>query len=92
MARRLPPPDDRFDPITARWLTPGGPLHDPERGDIDPDETVTLVGPIPRELAALGTGSSDAGSSTNPYRRFRWALLIVLAIGILGLLVSGMVV
>ena len=24
----VPPPEQRFDPITARWLTPGGPLYD----------------------------------------------------------------
>lgn len=92
MARRLPPPEDRFDPITARWLTPGGVLHDPERGDLDPTEPVTLVGPVPRELAALGTGAPDTGRdpSTDPYRRFRVATLIVFAIAILGLLLAGL--
>jgi len=91
MARRLPPPDDRFDAITARWLTPGGVLHDPERGDLDPAEPVTLVGPIPPELAVLGTGASatDRTSTTDPYRRFRLATLIVFAIAVLGLIVAG---
>ena len=53
MTRFLPPPAERFDPITERWVTPGGPLHDPQRDSFDPDhgEPVTLICPIPRELA-----------------------------------------
>lgn len=73
MARVLPPPSERFDPVTARWVTPGGPLHDPERDSFDPDHgaPVKLVGPIPRELAdadgpGISGGHSGAGRAAAP--------------------------
>ena len=93
----LPPPLERFDPITARWVTPGGPLHDPERGDGDTDrgEPVTLVGPIPPELAGLDAQGilADGPSSINgASRRFRWAILAVLAVGMATVVVAGFVV
>jgi len=53
LARVLSPPSERSDPVTARWLIPGGPLDNPERDSFDPDHgaPVKLVGPIPRQLA-----------------------------------------
>ncbi len=78
MAEPLPPPAERFDAITARWLSPGGPLHDPEREGLDPTyaEPVTLVGPVPRELSAPGP-LDDTGHS--PSRRRWWVVLAVVA-------------
>jgi ferric-dicitrate binding protein FerR (iron transport regulator) len=89
----LPPPAERFDPITARWLTPGGPLHDPLRDEHDPEhrEPLTLVGPIPSELTALEeaeVGESHAyGRSW--WRRRRWLLLTLVALGLAAMLISG---
>jgi ferric-dicitrate binding protein FerR (iron transport regulator) len=92
MARILPPPAERFDPITARWVTPGGPLHDPQREDFDPDhaEPLTLVGPIPRELAGLdGTELNDPHRSARLWRRRRWMLLTLVACAVAALIVGG---
>lgn len=81
MARMLHPPQERFDPITARWLTPGGPLTDPQRDSIDPGhaEPVSLVGPVPRELAEPDGSVNDAGRrSAAATRRRRLIMLAVL--------------
>ncbi|CAL8974570.1 hypothetical protein PROP_01459 [Propionicimonas sp. T2.31MG-18] len=90
MARILPPPAERFDPITARWLTPGGPLHDPQRDSLDPDhgEPVRVVEPVPRELAEAD--ESSAGGA----REARNRQLLVLAVVALaaGMIVGGFVV
>ena len=83
MSHLLPPPPERFDPITERWVTPGGPLPDPERDFFDPNhrESVELVGPIPPELAGseLGAGAGD-DAPDSPSARLRRFLLIVLAL------------
>ncbi len=92
MARILPPPAERFDPITARWVTPGGPLHDPQRDDFDPDhrEPLTLVDPIPRELAGLdGTELSDPLRGEKRWRRRRWMLLAFVVFALVALIVGG---
>jgi hypothetical protein len=93
----LPPPVERFDPITARWLTPGGPLHDPARDEVDPEgmEPVRLIAPIPPELAdwddqTRGAGRESIGISAS--RRFRSATLAVLGVGLTALVVAGMVI
>ena len=96
MAGVLPPPSERFDPITARWVTPGGPLHDPQRDSVDPDhgEPVTLVGPIPRELAELdepGTGNENSGAGSLWHRR-RWQLLAIVAFCIAAMLIGGFLI
>ena len=92
MARILPPPAERFDPITARWLTPGGPLHDPQRDSFDPDhgEPVELVDPIPPELAEFdGTGTPRRHSDVDGARRRRWVLLAFLALCIASMLLGA---
>ena len=92
MTRVLPPPSERFDPITARWVTPGGPLHDPQRDSFDPDhrEPVELVGPIPRELAGLdGPGISDGHSGAGRWRRRRWVILTIVGLAIAAMLIGG---
>ena len=82
MTAHVPPPEQRFDPITARWLTPGGPLFDPDRAAMDDDEAVTLIGPIPDELAHA---SNPPGSAVNPYARMRRVVLVTLAVVALAL-------
>ncbi len=96
MPRVLPPPSERFDPITARWVTPGGPLHDPQRNSVDPGhgEPVTLVGPIPRELAELdepGIGDGNGGAD-RLWRRRRWELLAIVAFAIAAMLIGGFLI
>ena len=84
MAQVLPPPAERFDPITARWLVPGGPLHDPQRDSVDPDHGlhVTLVGPVPPELAE----SSPLPSQDHGYRaRRRWLVLAMVVLTVLAI-------
>lgn len=52
---------------------------------------MTLIGPIPQELAESdppGIRNDDGRSSTSPSRRFRWATLAILAVGITALLVG----
>ena len=92
MARLLPPPSERFDPVTARWVTPGGPLHDPQRDEFDPDhaEPLTLVDPIPPELAGPDwPGLSDPPRGARRRQRRRWMLLAFVAFGIAALLIGG---
>ena len=81
MPASVPPPPERFDPITAQWQTPGGPLPDPDRHDFDEnDQQVTLIGPVPAELAdAHEVERSSPGRS--PAERMRWAILSILAVG-----------
>jgi hypothetical protein len=84
MTSIVPPPPERFDPITARWLTPGGPLPDPARDALDPDhrEPVTVVGPLPPELAAADEAlAATSWRSIITVRQVRWVLaaLILLA-------------
>ena len=87
----VPPPEQRFDPITARRLTPGGPLFDPDRTAMDDgDLPVTLVGPVPRELRHI---SGHAGTSVNPYARMRrvvFGLIGVVAVVMFGLSAVGL--
>lgn len=87
MTGMIPPPQERFDPITARWLTPGGPLPDPERDAIDPDhrEPVTIVGPMPPELNVLGDahlrdGAGWVGAGTSQVLRWLLVALVLVAI------------
>jgi len=90
MARILPPPAERFDPITARWLTPGGPLHDPQRDSLDPDhgEPVQVVEPVPRELAEA---AEPSGGRAGAARRRQWLVLAVVAL-IAGMIVGGLLI
>ncbi len=88
MSSIVPPPQERFDPITARWLTPGGPLPDPARDEVDPEhrEPVTIVGPVPPELAGAEHATDPTGwrSMVTP-RQLRWALVaLVLLAFVLG--------
>ncbi|MBA3019849.1 hypothetical protein [Propionicimonas sp.] len=92
MTRVLPPPMERFDPVTARWVTPGGPLPDPQRDSFDPDhrEPVELVGPIPGELAGLDRlATSDGDRSMRRWRRRRWIVLAIVGLAIVAMLISG---
>lgn len=94
MGRVMPPPAERFDPVTARWFTPGGPLHDPERGDLgrSGDEPVRLLAPVPPELAeADGQGSLAHPGSTRWHARgrVRWVTLTLLVLGLVGLVLTG---
>lgn len=95
MARILPPPAERFDPITARWVTPGGPLHDPQRDRVDPDhgEPLRLVGPVPPELAELdGSETGEPHRAAQRSRRRRWMLLAFVAFGVAAMLLGGALV
>ena len=89
----LPPPAERFDPITARWLTPGGVLHDPQRDSFDPDhhEPLELVDPVPPELSVLDE-SAMAGAGGRPKRRQRrrWLILALVALAIAGMVIGGL--
>lgn len=88
----LPPPAERFDAITARWVTPGGPLHDPQRDSYDPEhgEPLELVRPIPPELAGPdATEISDPHRNARRWRRRRWMLLAFVAFGVAALLIGG---
>lgn len=92
MNRVLPPPMERFDPVTARWVTPGGPLHDPQRDSFDPDrrEPVELVGPIPGELAGLDRlATSDGDRSVRRWWRRRWMVLAIVGLAITAMLIGG---
>jgi hypothetical protein len=90
MSRVLPPPEERFDPITARWLVPGGPIHDPQRDSVDPrhDEHLTLVEPVPPELAAADD-PGDAGTAPTRRWRRRWLLIGLVGLFLAAMLVSG---
>lgn len=88
----LPPPAERFDPITARWLTPGGVLHDPQRDSFDPhhQEPLKLVDPVPPELSVLEQSAmSDLSRSAKRSRRRRWILLAFVALSIAALVIGG---
>ncbi len=90
MTRILPPPPERFEPVTARWLVPGGPLHDPERDAVDPshNEPITLVGAPPRELAGAVVPDDPAQLARSRRRRRLVALAFVLvALG--ALIIAG---
>jgi hypothetical protein len=95
MSRVLPPPPERFDPITERWVTPGGPLHDPQRDSFDPHhrEPVQLVDPIPRELVGVDEpGMSNRASSAERWQRRRWVLFAIVVLGILAMVIGGFVI
>lgn len=93
MAQLLHPPPERFEPITARWLVPGGPLHDPERDAVDPghSEPVTLVGRPPRELAGA-VASGDSAQRAQALRRRRLILLLFVIGTIAAIVLTGNVV
>lgn len=84
MDKVVPPPSERFDPITARWLVPGGPLQDPLRDSVDPDhgQQVSLVGPIPPELAEPDARPSEDRS--HQVRR-RWMVLAMVVLTVLAI-------
>lgn len=87
MPASVPPPPERFDPITARWQIPGGPLPDPNRHEFDEDDPqVTLIAPVPAELA--DPGPAERSPTRSPAARMRWAILSVLAIGATAALAS----
>lgn len=94
MPTAMPPPPERFEPITARWLTPGGPLPDPELQAVDPGHRmpVELVGPVPPELEEPPPGAAVASGSgrRRPGRVVLtvWVVVAVLAAGAAGLLMS----
>lgn len=87
MAAALRPSNERFDPITGLWTNPDGPLPDPQRKAVDPGglEPVTLVDPVPSELADPA-GASETGSGVGagtvarltPTQRLRRAIVALL--------------
>nr|WP_300145627.1 hypothetical protein [Propionicimonas sp.] len=87
MAQVLHPPPERFEPITARWLVPGGPVPDPERNAVDPghSEPVTLVGRLPREL----DGTVASGEPLGPWRARRAALLVFAVVALTAMVIMG---
>jgi hypothetical protein len=93
MARILHPPPERFEPVTARWLVPGGPLHDPERDAVDPshNEPVTLVGAPPRELAEAAAPDDPAQIARTRRRRRLVALAFVL-VALAAVIIGGSVI
>lgn len=72
--------------ITARWLTPGGPLHDPEAEGLDHAEPLTLVDPVPPELSGW-TAEQAIGPEG---RRRRWLVLAFLLLMVVAILVGGL--
>ncbi|MCW5951704.1 MAG: hypothetical protein KIT69_05570 [Propionibacteriaceae bacterium] len=90
MAPVLPPADERFDPITGIWSSPDGPPADPERTGIDPrgEEPVTLLGPVPPELAQ---SVESAGSRFTPSQRLHRVILALVLIGVVALVVASLV-
>jgi hypothetical protein len=95
MVRVLPPPEERFDPVTARWLTPGGPLHDPQRDSLDPEhaQPMRLIDPIPCELAESEslTGSVDKDALRAAWRR-RWLVIGFAALVLAAMFIGGVLV
>jgi hypothetical protein len=91
MPKALPPPQERFDPVTARWFTPGGPLHDPELESLDPEHRlpIELVGPVPPELVANPEAGTD-GAHPRPGRAVIafWLIVALVAAGGAGLVMS----
>lgn len=89
MTSMVPPPQERFDPITARWLTPGGPLPDPQRDELDPDrlEPVDVLEPLPPELAVLADGRPrNEVTGIDSVRVLRW---VIVALVLLGIVLTG---
>ena len=90
MTSFVPPPQERFDPITARWLTPGGPLPDPQRDELDPQhlEPVDVLEPLPPELAGVDESVGPTGwrSMVTPHQ-LRW---VIVALVLLGIVVAGL--
>lgn len=89
MAPELSPAEERFDPITGRWYTTDGLPADPERADIDPRgaEPVTLLGPLPAELAQSVAQSGSGLTPSQRLRRFSWALVLL---GVIALVVAAL--
>ena len=88
----LPPPAERFDPIAARWLTPGGVLHDPQRDSVDPDhcEPLELVDPVPPELSVLDESATTGPRGVNQWQLRRWIILAFVALAIAGMVIGGL--
>lgn len=83
MPKVMPPPSGRFDPITGIWTAPSGSLPDPQRDADDPerDEPVSLVGPVPAELAEPRDELQTARLGGTPTQRLRWAIFAIIAAG-----------
>ena len=95
MERVLPPAEERFDPITGRWIN--APLPDPARTWVDPagDAPVTVVGEIPPELSEHDrppTPGIMAGETrATRTQRLRWLIIIVLVVAIIALGIATLI-
>ena len=95
MERVLPPAEERFDPITGRWIN--APLPDPARAWVNPagDAPVTVVGEIPPELSEHDrppTPGSTAGETrATRIQRLRWLIIIVLVVAIIALGIATLI-
>ena len=95
MERVVPPAEERFDPITGRWIN--APLPDPARAWVNPagDAPVTVVGEIPPELAAhdrpLTPGSTAGETRATRTQRLRWLIIIVLVVAIIALGIATLI-
>ncbi|HEY3337584.1 MAG TPA: hypothetical protein VGK18_03700 [Propionicimonas sp.] len=93
-----PPPEERFDPFLERWVTPGGPLHDPARDAVDPHhcEPVELVEPVPPELRdATRSAPLDANTGRQRHRGSRsqaiagWLVAAALAVALAAVILAS---
>ena len=95
MERVVPPAEERFDPITGRWIN--APLPDPARTWVNPagDAPVTVIGEIPPELAEHERpptpGITAAETRATRTQRLRWLIIVVLLVAIIALGIATLI-
>ena len=95
MERVMPPAEERFDPITGRWIN--APLPDPARAWVNPagDAPVTVVGEIPPELSEHDRpptpGSTAVETRATRTQRLRWLIIVVLVVAVIALGIATLI-